>query len=262
MIPLVRAAAQRDDEQWLRDCREHGNHGDWSDRRERETHCEVRESRIRAPGGTVRMEGLRNGGVSVTGWDRDSIVVKTRIRAQSTSMSGARAIAGQVRTVFNGATITATGPRTDDDDSWSASFVTWVPRRSNLRVETRNGPVSVDRVIGEMNLETRNGPLALRDLAGSVHARTTNGPLSISLSGSRWDGQGLDARTTNGPLSISIPEAYSAQLEAGTTNGPISLGFPVTVVGRINRRISTQLGSGGAMVRAETTNGPLAIRRR
>ena len=108
MIPLVRAAAQRDDEEWLRDCRDQRNNGGWN--RSRETHCEVRESRMRAPGGTVRMEGLRNGGVSVTGWDRDSIVVKTRIRAQSTSMAGARAIAGQVRTVFNGATITGYVP--------------------------------------------------------------------------------------------------------------------------------------------------------
>lgn len=256
MIPPVRAAAQADDAEWLRRCRDNR----WNDNRE--THCEVRENRMRAPGGTVRMEGLRNGGVSVTGWNRDSIVVSTRIRAEARSQSAARQIASQVRTSVSGATISATGPNTTNGESWTVSLVSWVPSRSDLRVETRNGPVSVNGVDGDLDLETRNGPLSLENLAGSVRARTSNGPLSILLVGNRWDGSGLDARTTNGPLSISIPSDYSAHLEAATTNGPLSLGFPIPVSGRIGRNISADIGSGGATIRAETTNGPLAIRRR
>jgi len=250
--------AQRSDADWLEDCRDDRDRGG-----RRESFCEVREVRVRAAGGTISMEGLRNGGVSATGWDRDSLVVRTRIRAQARSSSRARELARQVRTVVSGNTVTVDGPRQDDDDeSWSASLVTMVPRRSDLRIETRNGPVTVEGVRGSMNLETRNGPLTLRELGGDVRARTTNGPLTISLVGSRWEGSGLDARTTNGPLTISVPEGYNARLEAGTTNGPISLGFPITVVGRIARDIATDLGSGGATISATTTNGPLTIRRR
>ncbi|HVF40500.1 MAG TPA: DUF4097 family beta strand repeat-containing protein [Gemmatimonadaceae bacterium] len=260
LIPTKPLVAQRSDAEWLDDCRYERERG-WNDRRE--TFCEVRETRVRAPGGTVSMEGLRNGGVYVTGWDRSEMLVRTRVRAQARSESRARQIASQVRTVISGSTITAEGPRdNDDDESWSASFVVSLPHRSNIRVDTRNGPVSVENLRGNMSLETRNGPLSLRDLGGSVRARTTNGPLTITLSGSRWEGDGLEARTSNGPLSISIPDGYSARLEAGTSNGPMSLGFPVTVSGRINKNISTTLGSGGALIRAETTNGPLTIRRR
>ena len=258
LIPPTRAMAQRDDAEWMDDCK--SDRGDRWDRRE--TYCEVRTATARPSGETVSMEGLRNGGVYVTGWDRGEIVVKTRIRAQARTMSEAKAIASQVRTVINGSTITVDGPSRDEDESqWSASLVASVPMQSNLRVETRNGPVSVSQVHGDMNLQTRNGPMALNDLGGTVTARTTNGPLSISLSGNRWDGGGLDARTTNGPLTISVPENYSAHLETGTTNGPVSLGFPVTVSGRINRDISTDLGSGGATIRASTTNGQLTLRR-
>lgn len=259
LVPSAQAHGQRDDAAWLSDCRRERH-----DRYERrEKFCEVREVRLRAPGGTLSMEGLRNGGVSATGWDRDSIVVRTRIQTQARSESRARAIASQVRTVIRGSTIIVEGPgQSDDDEHWSASLITLVPRRTDLRIETRNGPITVEQVRGEMNLETRNGPLVLRDLAGSVRARTTNGPLSISLSGTRWEGTGLDARTTNGPLSINVPENYNARLEAGTTNGPVSLGFPITVVGRITRDIATDLGSGGPPIRASTTNGPLSIRRR
>lgn len=258
LIPAGRAMAQRDDADWLDDCR-----GDRSDRwGRREAFCEVREVRMRAPGGTLSMEGLRNGGVSVTGWDRDSIVIRTRIRAQANTQSRARQIASEIRTVVRGSTIDVEGPRQNDDEQWSASLVTTVPRRSDVRVGTRNGPVTVEGIRGDLSLETSNGPMTLRDLGGSVRARTTNGPLSISLVGNRWEGLGLEARTTNGPLTISVPENYNARLEAGTTNGPVSLGFPITVVGRITRDIATDLGSGGATIRATTTNGPLSIRRR
>ncbi len=257
LVPSARVMAQQDDSEWLRNCRE--DRGDRWDRRE--TYCEIRTATAR-PSGDVSMEGLRNGAVEVTGWDRNEIVVKTRIRAQARSQNEAKSIAGQIRTVVSGSTITVDGPSNDDENQWSASLVASVPARSNLRVETRNGPVSVARVKGDMNLQTRNGPMALNDLAGNVTARTTNGPLSISLGGNRWDGNGLDARTTNGPLTISVPENYNAHLETGTTNGPVSLGFPVTVSGRINRDISTDLGSGGATIRATTTNGPLTLRRK
>jgi len=258
LIPAGRVMAQRSDADWLDDCR-----GDRSDRwGRREAFCEVREVRMRAPAGTLSMEGLRNGGVQVTGWDRDSVVIRTRIRAQANSLSRARAIASQVRTVVRGSTIEVEGPRQEDEEHWSASLIAMVPRRSDLRVGTRNGPVTVEEVRGNLDVQTSNGPLTLRNLGGAVRARTTNGPLTISLAGTRWDGSGLDARTTNGPLSISVPENYNARLEAGTTNGPVNLGFPITVVGRITRDIATDLGSGGATIRATTTNGPLSIRRR
>lgn len=259
LIPPIRVMAQQSDAEWMDNCRKDDGEG----RQRRETFCEIRTATARPSGGTVSMEGLRNGGVSVIGRNSNEIVVKTRIRARGRTIGDAKAIASQIRTVINGSTITVDGPRYDDDDNqWSASLVASIPTRSNLRVETRNGPVSVAQITGDLNLQTRNGPMSLNDLAGNVKARTTNGPLSISLTGSSWDGSGLDARTTNGPLTISVPDNYSAHLETGTTNGPVSLGFPVTVSGRINRDISTDLGSGGATIRATTTNGPLTLRRK
>jgi hypothetical protein len=255
LIPPSRASAQRDDAEWLAQC----NRNDYS---RREQFCEIRTMRMAAPGGTIRVDGLRNGGVSVIGAGRDSLIVKTRIQVQARTMSDARDIARQVRTVVRGSTIEAEGPRGDDDGSWTANLIIWAPRRSDLRLSSHNGPVSVEDISGEMELETHNGPLALRGLSGNVRARTSNGPLSISLTGSKWDGAGLDAETSNGPLSLRVPDGYSAHLEASTNNGPMSLGFPVTVVGRIGKSISTDLGSGGTTIRAVTHNGPLSIEHR
>ena len=258
LIPAGKAFGQRADSEFLSDCRNHD--GDSYGRRE--VACEVTSTGVRNPSQSITMEGIRNGGVDVTGWDRDSMAIRTRIRVTARSQSEARSVASQIRTTIRGGDVIIDGPRQTEDAQWTASLIAMVPKRSNLRLETRNGPVSVREVRGDIDALTSNGPLGLYDLAGSVRARTTNGPLTISLTGNKWDGTGLEARTTNGPLSITVPDGYNAHLEAGTTNGPISLGFPITVVGRITRDISTDLGSGGVTIRATTTNGPLTIRRR
>ena len=81
----------------------------------------------------------------------------------------------------------------------------------------------------------------------------------MRLGGTKWEGAGLDAETSNGPVTVSVPATYSAHLVTGTVNGPIQFDIPVTLQGRIGRRIETDIGSGGAPVRAVTTNGPLSV---
>jgi hypothetical protein len=102
-------------------------------------------------------------------------------------------------------------------------------------------------------------------VSGQVNARTQNGPLTVELHGAQWNGQGLDAETRNGPVRLSIPDGYNARLETGTVNGPFDTEVPlqVTLTGRQrSRRIEATLGSGGPLVRALTTNGPVVIRRK
>ncbi|HEY5565714.1 MAG TPA: hypothetical protein VIM81_00530, partial [Gammaproteobacteria bacterium] len=79
--------------------------------------------------------------------------------------------------------------------------------------------------------------------------------------GDTWEGEGLDLRTTNGGVRLRIPDDYSARLETGTVNGGVDIDFPVTVQGRIGRELSTTLGEGGPLVRAETTNGGVRVSR-
>jgi DUF4097 and DUF4098 domain-containing protein YvlB len=50
-------------------------------------------------------------------------------------------------------------------------------------------------------------------------------------------------------------------LQTGTVNGSISVDFPVTVQGRLTKELALNLGSGGATVKAMTTNGGVRIKR-
>jgi hypothetical protein len=248
--------AQSDAVRWAAECRRH-------ERDERPKVCLVRETGMQPAGGSLTVDPGRNGGVAVYGWDRDSIAVTAKIVASGRSEEAARRIADGVRIEAAGRTIRADGPDVGFREHWSVSFDVYVPRQTDLSLETLNGPLSVEDVSGTMDLRAQNGPVSLHGVSGDVTARVQNGPLSVHLSGTRWDGVGLDAEAHNGPVDLAIPERYNAKLETGTVNGPMDLAFPLTVTmqGRLNQRIQSTLGQGGATVRVVTTNGPLTIRR-
>ena len=235
--------------------------GDWGDDG-RSRFCETRSTGL-AAGGAISIDPGGNGGIRVSGWDRDSVAVTAKVQTQAGSDDAARALAGRIRIATTGGAIRADGPATSGRESWSVSFDVLVPRRTDLTARTVNGPISVGEVAGKMDLDAVNGPLTLGGVGGEVHARTVNGPLTVVLSGSKWDGTGLDSETQNGPVTLSIPDGYAAHLETGTVNGPMSFDIPITVTGRFtSRHIETDIGGGGPTVRAVTTNGPLTVRRR
>jgi hypothetical protein len=224
-------------------------------------HCEMKEQTLSATSGQIRVDGKRNGGVSVKGWERNEILVRAQITAQAPTQDEARALVNEVSIVTGGANIYADGPEARDRRWWAVSFEVFVPRQSDLWLKAHNGGISIDGVRGAMEFDTLNGGISLRDVNGKVKGHTTNGGLSVRLSGARWEGDGLDVETRNGGVQLSLPENYSARLETGTVNGGVNLGFPVTVQGKIEKNVATDLGSGGATIRLMTTNGGVSVRK-
>jgi hypothetical protein len=222
--------------------------------------CEMREQTIPA-GGTLSIDGRQNGGVAVKGWDQGQVLVRAQVQTGAPTAADAEQLAKQVRIETAGNKIFATGPENQKDYHWSVSYEVFVPRRSDLSVETHNGGISISEVNGRIDFTALNGGVVLKKCGGSVHGSTTNGGLVVELAGDHWDGETLDVSTTNGGVSMSVPENYSAHLETGTVNGGISVDFPVTVQGRITRELAVNLGSGGATVKAMTTNGGVRIKR-
>ena len=254
----------RDTRSWLDRCRDNDD-GSWNDRN-RARYCEERTMGWRAQdGAALSVDAAPNGGVSVTGWDRDSVHVLLKVQAQGADDSEARDLAQQLRVVNDHGRLSVEGPRTRRWANWSVSFEIFAPRRVDVDLSTENGPLSVEDITGRIRLDAQNGPLSLESVGGDVRAHAQNGPLHVTLAGARWEGVGLDAETQNGPLVLEVPDGYNAELETGTVNGPMDIGFPVTVQGRIGvgsrRRITTTLGSGGPTIRAVTTNGPAVIRK-
>lgn len=259
-IPLVvlatTSSAQTTDrsQRWRDNCENNWNNG-------RARFCEERTSSIPRLA-TISVDGGDNGGVSFYGENRSDVKIVARIQTSADDDATARDVARQVRIVTDGGRIRSEGPPQRLHTSWSVSYEVYVPNQTNLEAITQNGGISAEQVRSEMNFEATNGGIHLSDVGGDVRARTTNGGVVADLTGTTWQGQGLDLQTTNGGASVNVPRGYNARLETGTTNGPMRIDFPITVSGSLNRRISTQLGSGGPVVRVVTTNGPVHIGQR
>jgi hypothetical protein len=246
------------DAEWLERCRS----GHYGNRWDTGHACEVRALSVRRDVKSLSVDGSDFGGVSVVAWDRDSIHVSARIQTMSRTQSDAERLLKDVHVDATGGTIRATGPGGDESQPrWIVSFDIYVPRHMDLDLRTRNGGVRVQEVVGRMKLETENGGLSIEGVGGDVRAHAQNGGLNVRLTGRRWEGAGLDADTQNGGVRLVVPENYSARLTTGTMNGGMRTDIPITVSGRISRQFSLTLGSGGAPVRATTTNGGVIIER-
>ena len=264
--PTLRAQRHRegvafgDTAAWIDDCLDETRHS-YYDNDDRERHCEVRTTTVRAGGGTISMDAGRNGSISIRGGDVETITVIAKIATTASTQGEADAIAKQVKINVTPTQITSDGPDKTNHRNWYVSFDVIVPRAAAVMARTQNGGVSLEGLTGRSEAHAVNGPVSIHNMSGEVVGRTQNGPVVADLQGTKWQGVGLDLQTTNGPVDLRIPDGYNAHLETGTVNGPMRFDFPVTVQGRINRRLSFDLGSGGPTIRAVTTNGPVVVRR-
>ena len=255
-LALASTAAAADvrvveDDAW---CRQDG----WNDQAR---YCEVREATLPA-GGLLAVDARPNGGIQVQGWDGNEVRLRVKIVANADSEAEARDVVGTVRLEL-GDTVKAVRPDGSEARSWSASYRLEVPRGARVKLQADNGGLSLEGFDGEAELHTVNGGLHLDHVGGRVQGETVNGGIHVELSGTQWRGEGLDLRTTNGGLHLSIPAGYNARLETGTVNGGVQSDVPMTARGRYTGgRIETALGSGGPLVRVETTNGGLRVQRR
>ncbi len=216
------------------------------------------------PAGPLTVEAGRNGGIRVEGWDRAEIHVQAIVVANARREDAAKQLVSEVQVQAGGGRVSATGPSTGNRESWSVSYRINVPRRTDLELQANNGGITVRAVNGNIRFDTTNGGVHLTDLAGDVRGVTRNGGVTVALSGSRWDGAGIDVQTANGGVNIMIPDNYNADLTTRTVNGGFQSDFPMTIQGELSPRhgISTTLGSGGPPVNVRTTNGGVRVTRR
>ena len=235
---------------------------DWRGDERLQGHCEIKEQRLPS-GGIISVDGKRNGGISIKGWDQNEILVRSRIQTQAPTQAEADQLASQVRVETAGLSVHAEGPESRDDYQWFVSYEIFVPRRSDLSLTAHNGGISIEDVTGRIDFRTMNGGVRLRRLGGAVRGSTTNGGVHVELVGARWDGEELSVQTTNGGVHIEMPDNYSARFETSTVNGNVRSDFPINVPlterGRLPKEISVDLGSGGPAIRAKTINGGVRI---
>ena len=232
----------------------------WSGNRgENQHYCETRDLTMPAPGGNpLTIDGGANGGITVHGWSGSTVRIRAKVTswASSTAEAQARVKAVTIRTANN--TLQADAP--GKQEHYSVSYEVFVPHQTALALNTMNGGISLDNVQADIKFHAVNGGVSLASLGGAVHGETVNGGLSIILTGSQWDGKGLDVETTNGGISWHLPRDYSAQLYTSTNMGRLHTALLVTKSGFLHQEVTASLGKGGAPVKAVTINGGIHVR--
>jgi hypothetical protein len=231
-------------------------------RDDRARHCEMREQTVPF-GGQLTIDGHTNGGVSVIGENRNDVLVRMKIEAWAENDSAARAMASAVRVDLAAGRIGAQAPNQENRAGWAVSYEIFTPVDANLTVKTHNGGIRLSNVRGNVEFSAVNGGVHLNGVSGNVSGKTTNGGVHVQLAGDRWNGQGLEVKTTNGGVHLNVPANYSAHLEASTVNGGFRVDYPVAIAATPDhgKRLSVNLGAGGAPIRCSTTNGGVSIKK-
>lgn len=92
---------------------------DW-DYGNRQRFCEMRETLLPAAQ-RVLVDGRKNGGVSVKGWDQPTILVRAKVQTWAPSAGEAQAIASQVTVATAGAAIRSDAPDFGSGRGWAVS---------------------------------------------------------------------------------------------------------------------------------------------
>ena len=232
--------------------------GGWASYKQLKNYCETRDLAFEAPAGRpLNVNADPNGGITVHGWDGPDVRVRVKVQAWAATAETAAARARRIIIAPANGTLRAIDP--DKDKDWSVSYEIFVPRNTALALNTVNGGISLDNLNSAITFATTNGGIDLANLGGQVKGETTNGGVNITLSGSKWEGKGLDVTTTNGGIRWKLPRTYSAQLFTSTNMGGIRTSLPVTKSGMFHKEVEASLGQGGAPVKAVTTNGGISV---
>jgi hypothetical protein len=231
----------------------------------------------RAEASTLRVRASSNGGVQVEGGSPDSYAVTLCKFAEPGS--GAESLLSQVHISFQNGELSVSGPHQTND--WSDFLLIRAPKAADmdlhvnngpltirgvdgtLKVRAENGPVTVHDCSGELDLRSHNGPVTLSGNSGKQSISTENGPVTLSLSGTTWNGSGLEAHATNGPLTLEIPSHYqSGVILESEGHSPFQCRAAACSEGRKtwdDDRKRIEFGSGPTLVRLTTANGPVTV---
>ncbi len=149
--------------------------------------------------------------------------------------------------------------------------------RASVHAHSSNGAVSVEDVVGDIQVaasnakccfsrthgrlraRSSNGKIELADHCGSVDASTSNGVICASLG--ELGSEGILLATSNGRIVLELPEEVDAEVDIRVENGVVRTARNFSSQTReSNGHIRGTLGHGGTPVKLRTSNGTISLR--
>lgn len=223
--------------------------------------------------------GFHNGGIEVTGWDRDQYAVVICKAAAGENQSEAQHLLSQIQVQRNGGTLTVTGPERTGERNWNVMILVSAPRSAKLDLSTHNGPLAVTNMTGGGELRAHNGPIELKDStgdftvethngpidfsgrSGNVKLNAKNGPITVDLAGEEFAGE-LSGEAKNGPIQLMLPAKFSSGIEVENYNAPMSCSADLCRDNVWMNGHHIKIGASNVIIHLSTDHGPVTVQNR
>lgn len=136
----------------------------------------------------------------------------------------------------------------------------------------RGGDIWVQGIAGLVEVTNLNGSVELSDLSRAAAVNASNGSIIAGFIKTDPD-RDMIFTSLNGSIELCLPSDYSGNVDLTTSGDPIRSDFPIERSDSIHRvspgetlavekaEIKGTVGSGGAVIRASTLNGEIALAR-
>ncbi len=163
------------------------------------------------------------------------------------------------------------------DYDFTLNFTVKIPRQMNVNVSTINrGDVTVKDVAGALRVRNVNGGIALTNVRGATDVHTINGDVTANYIARPPEKSSY--YTLNGNIRVSYPANLSADMQFKTFQGEFYTDFPGAeilpaqvvknqerqgdkTVYKLNKTTAIRVGTGGKILRFETFNGSVYIKK-
>ena len=186
---------------------------------------------------------LINGGITVTGYDGEEVVVeaKTRTRKLSEGKDRGKRTKGMFRIPVYSTSLeveehnnrieisTASYKRTIDVDLK-------VPKNTSLNLHCVNqGDIYVENVNGELEVNNTNGKVTLHDISGSVVAHALNKNVVVTFDAVDPENP-MSFSSLNGDIDVTFPQNLKCNVKIKNDMGDVYSDFEIT---RIDKPVKT-----------------------
>jgi len=231
---------------------------------------------------------LINGGITVTGYDGDEVIIEASTRSTTLSdhdYENDRKTKGMIKIPFR-----TTGLEVEEDNNeMEISAVSWkrtidlnirTPKKTSLKLHCVNaGDIVVENVEGEIDVNNINGKVTLTNVSGTVVAHALNKDLIVTMD--KVDPKNsMSFSTLNGDIDVTMPSNIKADVHLKSDNGEIYSDFEIKIEnnpkkiikengrekgGRykveIEQFIYGKINGGGPEYRFKSFNGDIFIRK-
>jgi DUF4097 and DUF4098 domain-containing protein YvlB len=229
------------------------------------------------PGTSIEVSNV-NGDISILGWERDFVEIKSTMKTEHDSSEFKRvAIKISAGDPLRIETKYEKSGSQHKSINVSVDYVIRVPARAgDLNVELVNGDLDVKGVPGDARVSCVNGDIDLRDIGGVVKAECVSGDIliqgaavlreastvsgDIEVKAAALADAGMDLSSVSGSIRLVVDKGLDADLDLATISGDVMVrGLDVKDMDGSRHHVRGVLNRGGVKISISTTSGEIAV---